>query len=433
MKIRVFSHLHRPDRGGGASIFTDLSEGLAQRGHDVELFCSYPYYPEWVNKSGANLWRREREVVNGVSVVRHGMFIPRNPGSTVQRAAYEGSYALSLARSTFRSAPVDAVVAFLPLLSSGVAAMLDTKGQPDVPTWINVQDLSGRAAASYSGTIGKALTQVEEAVLARASLVTTIAPQMTAELSHLNTDGQKVQTFPNWLHSTAEASIVRARTAADAEDRHDRRRPLRLLYAGNIGKKQGVDRVVGMLAASDRNFEFEICGAGAGAEAVDQVLPAGDARFRRRPFLSEDEFIERLHWADAFVVPELPTDAASFLPSKLLPSTAAGTPILGLAGNSSPLRDEIEAHGIGAVADWSDPDSILVTGERLRTATYAADGVLERSLALRASAQSSAHAIDQAEEMLNRMVSGDQPASSPVPKLSSTGRPVQDVRVSSLV
>lgn len=426
MRLRVYSHLHRPDRGGGASIFTDLSEGLAQRGHDVELCCAYSYYPEWENKTGASLWRRERDVVNGVRVVRHGMFIPRDPGSTVQRAAYEASYAMSLARSAIGADDVDAVIAFLPLLSSGVASVLDAFAGAGAPTWINVQDLSGRAAAAYSGRLSAGLTRVEESVLSRASLITTIAPQMSEELAHLTEPGRPVMTFPNWLHSTAETSIVRAtdRRAAEAgtSDRFDRRRPVRILYAGNIGKKQGVDRIVTMLSSTDASFEFEICGAGAGAADVDAVLPADDARFRRRPFLSEDEFVERLCWADVFCVPELPTAAASFLPSKLLPATAANTPILALAGSNSPLRDEVETHGIGALADWDDPSSIVRVASTLRQAWHDEHGPLRSALRERATAQSSAAAIDQAEAFLAEMV-GQGAATMekpPAPRVTAT-------------
>lgn len=426
MRIRVYSHLHRPDRGGGASIFTDLSEGLAQRGHEVELCCAYSYYPEWENKTGASLWRRERKVVNGVRVTRHGLFIPRDPGSTIQRAAYEASYAMSLARSAVRATDVDAVIAFLPLLSSGVASVLDSTVGAGAPTWINVQDLSGRAAAAYAGHLSAGLTRVEEAVLGRSSLITTIAPQMSDELAHLGRPDRPVVTFPNWLHSTAETSIVRATDrlsgVAEDADRLGRRRPIRILYAGNIGKKQGVDRIVTMLASTDASFEFEICGAGAGAPDVDAVLPTADRRFRRRPFLSEDEFIDRLLWADVFCVPELPTAAASFLPSKLLPATAAGTPILALAGANSPLRDEVEAHGIGALADWDDPGSVVRVATDLRQQWHDEHGPLRSALRDRATAQSSASAIDRAEALLAEMVApgADATGRRAAPRVLST-------------
>ena len=51
MKLLVVTNLFHPDRGGGASVFSDMCYGLVERGHDVTVYGAYPYYPEWRNKS----------------------------------------------------------------------------------------------------------------------------------------------------------------------------------------------------------------------------------------------------------------------------------------------------------------------------------------------------------------------------------------------
>ncbi len=418
MRIRVFSHLHRPDSGGGAAIFTDLAEGLASRGHRVEIACSYPYYPEWANKSGAALLRRSQSIENDVHVTRHGMYIPKNPGSVWQRASYEATYALSLSRTVVRTDPVDAVIGFVPLLSSGLAAVADGR-RHRVPTWISVQDLSGRAAAGYSTGLSSQLTKLEERVLAGADLITTIAPQMTEQLAHLDASRLGVRTFPNWLHTDAAVQIER-QLSSNGHSRFDRRRPPRLLYAGNIGKKQGLDRVVTELAATDGDFHFEICGNGAGEEEVDRAVPAGDGRFTRRPFLDEGGFIERLADADAFVVPELPTASASFLPSKLLPATAVGTPILAVAGPKTPLREEVELHKTGIVIGWDEVAQIPQVARSLRSEIHQTPSALRTSLETRAALQSSTQAIDWAERLLEELV--EEIGSNPTKTAGSGGR-----------
>ena len=40
----MVTNLFHPDRGGGASVFSDLCYGLAERGHDVTVYAAYPYY-----------------------------------------------------------------------------------------------------------------------------------------------------------------------------------------------------------------------------------------------------------------------------------------------------------------------------------------------------------------------------------------------------
>lgn len=402
MRIRIYCHLHRPDTAGGASVFTDFAEGLAGRGHAVELMTAVPHYPTWTNTSGDSLLRRHQSRMDGVDVVRHGFVIPRTPSQPLWRAAGEGSYALSLCRSVYRprasgNAP-DVVVAFVPMLASAVAARLDAR-RHDVPLWINVQDLSGRAAAGYSKGLGSVLTRLEDRLLAAADLVTTIAPSMTEQLGDLH--GPQLATFPNWLHTrAAEQLVVRSTESGEPQDR---RRPVRLLYAGNIGRKQGLDRIVQALAHTGHHFEFEVCGTGAGAPGLDRIFPTGDLRFRRRPFLDESEFLERLQWADVFVVPELPSDAPSFLPSKLLPSVAAGTPILSVVGEHSALLDELTTHRTGRAISWDQLDGLTAAAEGLRSGMRG--DALPAALISRAQEQSSAAAIDHAESLLSALVS----------------------------
>lgn len=400
MHVRIYCHLHRPDCAGGASVFTDFAEGLAARGHTVELMTAVPHYPTWTNTSGAPLWRRHQSRVGGVEVTRHGFVIPKRPGRLFWRAAGEASYALSLSRSALgrsRNNAPDAIVAFVPMLASAAAARLDAY-RHDVPLWINVQDLSGRAAAGYSNGLGSALTKVEDQLLSSANLVTTIAPAMTKQLADVT--GPTIETFPNWLHTRAAEQLM-VREPAHREP-NDRRRPVRLLYAGNIGRKQGLDKVVASLSASSASFDFEICGTGAGAPAIDSVFPTGDERFRRRPFLDEPEFLERLQWCDVFVVPELPSDGPSFLPSKLLPSVAAGAPILSVVGENSALREELTTHRTGRAISWDQLDDLIPAADQLRSAMRGPD--LPRALSCRAQQQSSAAALDLAESLLTRLV-----------------------------
>ena len=407
MHIRVYCHLHRPDSAGGASVFTDFVEGLAGRGHDVELMTAVPHYPTWSNTSGVSLWRRHRSRMDGVDVTRHGFIIPRTPSQPLWRAAGEGSYALSLTRSIYRNGAPDAIVAFVPMLASAVAARLDAR-KHDAPLWINVQDLSGRAAAGYSRGLGAALTRIEDRLLSSAELVTTIAPTMTEQLAGIQ--GPEITTFPNWLHSRAAEQF--AHVSDENDEPNDRRRPVRLLYAGNIGRKQGLDRIIETLATTSRPFEFEVCGTGAGAPEVDRVFPADDPRFRRRPFLDEPEFLERLRWCDVFVVPELPSNGPSFLPSKLLPSIAAGTPILSVVGDNSALLDELTVHQTGRTISWDEVDELIPAADALRAEMRQAP--LPRTLSIRAQQQSSAAALTRAEALLTALVSpGQKPDGEP--------------------
>ena len=79
MKLLVVTMLYEPDCVGIAAIASDMCTGLAARGHDVTVYTTYPYYPEWQRKSPSNPWQVQDETVSGVKVRRHGLFIPSNP------------------------------------------------------------------------------------------------------------------------------------------------------------------------------------------------------------------------------------------------------------------------------------------------------------------------------------------------------------------
>src|SRR5262245_30432349 len=95
MRLLVISMLYEPDH---APIATDLARGLVQRGHDVTVYTTYPYYPEWRRKSEDNPWRVRREVSGGVHVERYGLFVPSAPSRLLPRLVHELSFPVSLLR-----------------------------------------------------------------------------------------------------------------------------------------------------------------------------------------------------------------------------------------------------------------------------------------------------------------------------------------------
>src|SRR5690606_25234331 len=114
MKLLVLVNHYAPDRGGGGAAYTDMCRSLAQRGVEVTVACPYPFYPEWRDKSGRNgmrLWRYEEA---GVTVVRYGLMIPRDPRALLPRLGFELSLFLSALRLLPQARHADAVMAYCP-------------------------------------------------------------------------------------------------------------------------------------------------------------------------------------------------------------------------------------------------------------------------------------------------------------------------------
>jgi colanic acid biosynthesis glycosyl transferase WcaI len=354
MKLLVVTNLFHPDRGGGASVFSDMCFALAQRGHEVTVYGAYPYYPEWQNKSNASLWRVTTENINGVEIHRFGMYLPKNPSRFIPRVTFELSFMLSLMRSLFYFRRFDAVMVYCPLMGA-VAYAAARKVFYWEPTWLNVQDIPADAAAASGisrNPLTKALGSIAQAFLFnRAKVWSSIAPKMIDRLTAVRRRNQPIHFVPNFLNG----SMADAVAAHPSKIGRAPQSPLKLLYAGNIGKKQNLVECCQRLADTDLSFQFTIHGNGGEAHRVrDWIADRGDARFSFGEFLDEAGFVQALYATDLFVITETPGVGASFIPSKLIPCIATGTPVLCLCDPDGPLGREVGEHRLGMVMPWSE-------------------------------------------------------------------------------
>jgi len=357
MKVLVITHLFHPDRGGGAAVFSDLCFELADKGHSVDVVTTYPYYPEWKNKSGANALRITEEHVRGVKVRRYGIFVPRRPSSLWQRVAYELSFVISTLRSLSSRRRYDVVVVYCPLLGSVMFAVLRVMLTGE-KLWINIQDIPADAAAcsgiSKSTAFNRAASWVQCALFRRGDVVSTIAPLMVKRVAAIMGGDREVVLFPNWLHASMAEVIDAMRSNVSRP-----RGPMQLTYAGNLGKKQGLVEFCEALGGNTCAFIFNIYGDGSEAQAVRTwVDQRGDERFQKGPFLDENGFVHALLSADFFIITEKVGVGASFIPSKLIPSLASGTPVIAVCDEHSPLGSEVREYDLGPVIPWANLEGI---------------------------------------------------------------------------
>jgi colanic acid biosynthesis glycosyl transferase WcaI len=388
VRLLVFADLYKPDHAGGAAIYTDFCETLAARGHQVTVRCAYPYFPEWVDKSGRNGWRIWRREDGGVAVEHHGQRIPARR-STVDRLLYEGSNLASLLRSTF-SGRHDAVLVFSTRWSSLAAAAVTARVRR-IPLLANVQDISTVAAEAtgYSkGRLARAIRALESLALRSAAVVTTLAPGMVDALQRVDRRLRPV-VVPNWANRSLLAAVddVSPRPGPGLD-------PPQLLYAGNVGLKQGLAELCQRLHTLEHPFHLRIHASGPGAAAVrDWVEATGDRRFEVGPFLPEVDFVEQVARADLFLICELESSGDAYMPSKLIPAVLIGTPVLAVCDPAGSLGREVAAHDLGPLLRWTDlGDGVLsVTAEdwerwheacRARACAYRPEPQVDRLVSL---------------------------------------------------
>ena len=372
-KILIITNLFSPDRGGGAAIISDMCYELKKRGFKVTVRTTYPYYPEWFDKSGFNGWRVRCKNIDGIRVERYGIFIPRKPDLLIHRILHEASFFLSLMRSIiFRNDIFDVIVVYSPLVSTvGYAAILKVINR--TPVFLNIQDLSAEAAIvsgiSKSKLVNNVLRSVQKFLFNIADLWSTISPTMIERLERIRQRSQPLFYLPNWTNKSLSEYIKKlpdkkGRTAGT---------PVKLLYAGTVGKKQGLLRLCKSLGQSRSKFVFKINCNGTGVDKIRVwINQVQDKRFVFGPFLEEKDFAQALHDADFYVITEKSGNYGTFLPSKLIPGIASGTPILAVSDSASPIGREVIENRIGAWFSWNNLYSIrkMVNSIPLETSTF---------------------------------------------------------------
>lgn len=363
-RILVVVNVYRPDLGGGV-LFSDLCEGLAERGMDVTVRCAVPYYPEWTDKTGANGWSIAETVERGVRIQRFGLFIPGNPNSFVLRLVYEASFFLSLLRKPVRHGEFDAILVFCPLVGAVAYAGLMARWTR-TPLWLNVQDLSAQAAAAGGiASQTSLLERIQNALFRKADLWSSISDPMIAALERVPGAPLPVASIPNWLHTSL--GILLGGVHPKPDPPHDR--PVRLLYSGNIGGKQDLQLFCERLLALDEPFEFRIQGAGSRAgELAAWLVDQGDPRITMHPLSDEAGLVDALAWADLYVITEKAGAGSSFIPSKLIPGMTSATPILAVCDPEGPLGQEVSEWQAGFLATWDDASALPNLFRNVRSA-----------------------------------------------------------------
>jgi len=207
-----------------------------------------------------------------------------------------------------------------------------------------------------SSILKSVLGGVQSFFFNRADMWSTISPFMRQRLVETIKPEIPHLLVANWLNLSMQESIDNDPIEI-APNRHE---GIKLLYAGNIGSKQGILQLCKALHASQANFDFAIFGDGSEAANVRQwIEQSNDSRFRFDGFLPEAGFVNQVKQADIFVITEKDGAGSSFIPSKMIPSISAGTPILALCDKSGPLGTEVSECELGPHYEWSEMESLL--------------------------------------------------------------------------
>jgi glycosyltransferase involved in cell wall biosynthesis len=364
MKIALLSPNYPPERGACASRMQRLAEGLAQAGHQVQVFTFLPNYPTGRVFDGfrGRFW--VRQTLASLPVWRLPLYPAQGPGRWARALS-----AVSMATSSLMAGwplgkfkPEVLIVQSppLPLALSGwlLARLTGAK------LVLNVSDLWPSALADLAAlprrSLGyRGLAWAEAWVSRRAHLLVGQSVEIGAYLAQLAPAGPQL-LYRNGVVMAQYPPPVPARERAG---------PLRVVYAGVLGLAQGLAQLCQHVNWAALGTELHLYGEGPERETLAQWV----AQHPRQgvflhPSVPPEQVPSLLAGFDAALVAQ---KAAVFgtVPSKLYEAMAAGLPVLYVgAGEGADLVTYHQGGWVSPPGDWT---ALATNLEQLRQQTPA--------------------------------------------------------------
>lgn len=366
--IVVASINFAPDHAGIANYSTDLAVFLAEQGHEVTILTGFPYYPQW-KKRPEDKWRLfARESYRGVNVLRSYLFVPSKPAAW-KRLVHEVSFCAFALLHSFRCKRADLVIVITPpLFLTVVGRFLAWRWH--CPWITHIQDLPLDAAQELGmlkpGLGMRSLQTFERRVYQGSSAVITLSAGMRGMIAGKGVAPEKTSIVPNWINLAAPGEAM---SPDDFLRRHPMvRHKFTVGYAGNVGKKQGVDVLVELAVElkGDERFHFYIVGDGADRQKLERIVrEKGLANLDFWPFLPSSEYRAFIDLLDLVFIVQKGGVGNIFFPSKLLEIMARSRPILLSADLTSELAQTITSSGAGIAVPYGDVTALRQAVSRL--------------------------------------------------------------------
>lgn len=339
MRLLIYGLNYAPECTGVGKYTGEMAEWLQGRGHQVRVVTAPPYYPAWKVGAGYRGWGYRRESLHGVDVFRCPLWVPGDP-TGFNRLLHLLTFAVSsipvMVRQIFWRP--DRIFVIEPTLFCAPWALV-TARLANAKAWLHIQDFEAEAffglGFSSGGLVKKFVNAVEGWLMRRFDRVSSISRQMVARLSGFGIPEDRTTIFPNWVDTERIRPGIRGRAFREEWGLGPDRRIV--LYAGSMGKKQGLEMVLEtarVLQNDDPDIMFLLIGEGSAKEGlVQRAKELGLRNVMFNPPQPPEDFPALLALADVHLVIQKKGVAEAFMPSKL-------TGILAVGGTAIITADE---------------------------------------------------------------------------------------------
>ena len=364
MRILINGLNFAPELTGIGKYTGEMAQYLAENGHSVRMVTSPPYYPYWKVQKPYRSWRYQKETWKEVDIYRCPLWVPKRP-TGLTRLLHLSSFMLTsfpivLWQKKWRP---DVIVTIAPSLFSAISSLTLSK-VTGAKAWLHIQDFELDAAFGLGLLRGgkkmfELACQMESSLFKSFGRVSTISNRMVERLYQKGVEKERVVLFPNWV----DTELIKP-LSQSSKFRYEwgiRDDQVVVLYAGNMGRKQGLDVLaeVARSLADESHILFVFCGEGAAQEKLRDDTHNLD-NVRMYPLQPFERLNDLLNLADIHVLPQQADAADLVMPSKLSGMLASGKPVVATALRGSELGKIVAEVGILAPpGDFRELASVL--------------------------------------------------------------------------
>ncbi len=369
-RVAILASNFWPEPTGTGQTVSELACYLAERGLDVRVCTSMPYYPEWRIHPDyrRHLWSEEEH--RGVRILRAWHLVRRDP-SSLTRIGHEASLSALALRNMVRVLR-DADVAFVvsPALSYALTASLVAKAL-GVRTVLVVKDVMPDAAVELGMLTNPFLIRTSRAmartVYRLADEIHTLGEGMRRRIARLTAREEKIRIVPDTIDADELAPVAWPENAF--RESFVPGGTFSVLHSGNMGKKQDVDLILRTadLLREREDIRFYVIGDGA---EKDRFLARrerlGLTQVEHHPLQPRWMVRHMLSGADVVLVSQLPDVVDIVVPSKLITALAAGAMVVAACPDDSETARLVRESGGGIVVPPSSEADLAEAIRRIQ-------------------------------------------------------------------
>lgn len=315
-----------PELIGSAPFSTDIAEWLTRHGRATTVVSGLPHYPESAVFPAYRDGHCHREVIGGTMVERLRVGAPR-ASSAASRIFNEVEFMLRglVALATGRIARHPMVLALCPsILSVALGVAARRRGGVCVAIVHDIQSgLAEKLGMVGGGGMVRVMRTCERAILNRTDLVIVLSSEMKDQLHRIGVS-VPIEVIPLWV----DTDLIKPLEPVS-------RPAVKVLYSGNLGRKQGLGQIVALaerLATYRPDIEIILRGNGSqGPEISAEIARRQLDNIRLTQLQPHEALATALAVGDIHLVPQNPEAATFAVPSKVFNIMAAGRPFVATA------------------------------------------------------------------------------------------------------